>query len=51
MIDTGAQYSFINENCFKSNDQLKYSGTQHQTFLLADGLTSFTVTGTVNLNI
>ncbi|CAF4746154.1 unnamed protein product, partial [Rotaria sp. Silwood2] len=51
MIDTGAQYSFINEKCFKSNDQLKYSSTQHQTFFLADGLTSFTVTGTVNLNI
>ncbi|CAF1449580.1 unnamed protein product [Rotaria sordida] len=51
MIDTGAQYSFINEEYFKSNAQLKYSSRQHQKFFLADEFTSFIVTGIVNLNI
>jgi transposase InsO family protein len=51
LIDTGAQHSFINEKCLKSIDQFKYSNIQHQKFFLADGLTSFIVTGTVHLNI
>lgn len=51
LIDTGAQHSFINEQCLKSNPHFKYSTDQHQKFFLADGLTSLTVTGTVHLNI
>ena len=51
LIDTGAQHSFINEQCLKSNPHFKYSTDQHQKFFLADGLTSLTVTGTVDLTI
>jgi hypothetical protein len=47
LIDTGAQHSFINEECLRSNDQFKHFNVEHQKFYLADGLTSFFVTGTV----
>jgi len=51
MIDTGAQCSFINEQCLELNDDFNFSSIQHQSFYMADGLTSFLVTGIIQLNI
>ena len=51
MIDTGAQNTFINEQYLKINDQIKSTATPHQTFFMADGLTSIVVSGIVKLNI
>jgi hypothetical protein len=51
MIDTGAQCSFINAQCLQLTDQSNFSNIKHQYFYMADGLTSFVVTGTVHLNI
>jgi hypothetical protein len=51
MIDTGSQQCFINKNCLKYLDQLKYSSIKAQQFFMADGLTSITVTGMVTLRI
>ncbi|CAF5160471.1 unnamed protein product, partial [Rotaria sp. Silwood1] len=51
LIDTGAQYSFINEKCLKLFNQFKYSAIGHQKFFMADGLTYFIVTGIIYLNI
>ncbi|CAF0921788.1 unnamed protein product [Rotaria sordida] len=51
LIDTGAQYSFINEKCLKFFNQYKFSDIGHQKFFMADGLTYFIVTGIIHLNI
>ena len=51
MIDTGAQCSFINEQCLQLIDQPNLSIFKHRHFYMADGLTSFDVIGTVYLNI
>jgi hypothetical protein len=51
MIDTGANHSFINERCLKFNNQFKYLNVHHQKFFMADGITTFKVTGIVQLNI
>lgn len=51
MIDTGAQNSFINEKYLKINNKIKTSVIPQQTFFMADGVTSFVVTGIVKLNI
>ncbi|CAF1521257.1 unnamed protein product [Rotaria sp. Silwood1] len=51
LIDTGAQYSFINEKCLKLFNQFKYSAIGHQKFFMADVLTYFIVTGIIYLNI
>ena len=51
MIDTGAQCSFLNEQCLDLIDQSHFSRINSQSFYLADGLTSFLVTGIVHLNI
>ncbi|CAF4459798.1 unnamed protein product [Rotaria socialis] len=51
MIDTGAQNSFVHERNLTLNDKFKSSTIPQQKFYMADGLTSFIVTGTVTLNI
>ena len=51
LIDTGAQYTFINEQCLRFFNQSKFSDIGHHKFFMADGSTYFTVTGVIHLNI
>ncbi len=51
MIDTGANHSLINEKFIRFNDQFKHFKIHPEKFLLIDGLTSFMISETVQLNI
>ena len=51
MLDTGANFSFLNATHLHSSEHFRYSRTCHQRFFMADGLTSFSVTGIVELTI
>ena len=51
MLDTGANFSFLHVAHLHSSEHFRYSRTCHQRFFMADGLTSFSVTGIVELTI
>ena len=51
MLDTGANFSFLNAEQLKHVDHFRYTTTHQQRFYMADGLTSFSTTGIVELNI
>ena len=51
MLDTGASFSFLNVEQLKHTEHFRYSTTCRQRFYMADGMTSFSVTGIVELNI
>ena len=51
MLDTGANYSFINADFLRFREYFHYFKRHRRRFFLADGLTSLLVIGTVQLNI